>query len=60
MKKRCFNYIDGYDTGGNPIKKRQCYCNATACDETDFDYESQEEIIKLIEEETYKRLYNNG
>lgn len=31
MTRRCFDYKDGVDTGGNPIMKRRCYCGTTAC-----------------------------
>jgi hypothetical protein len=30
-EQSCFEYTDGYDTGGNPIKKVKCYCESTAC-----------------------------
>ena len=27
----CFDYEDGYNTAGQPIMRRRCFCNFTAC-----------------------------
>jgi len=41
-KPKCYDYIDGYDTAGNPIIKRKCFCNTTVCQ----DYSDKKETIE--------------
>lgn len=58
MKGKCQDYIASYDSGGNPIIARACYCGTTGC----LNIEKSPERNKYSEEsyvspEEEKRFY---
>ena len=63
----CFDYIDGYDSAGQPIIRRQCYCGTTACEqefENNFeelsrnDANEDTEVVEAINKYNYGNIFN--
>lgn len=58
--KECFDYETNRDTGNQPIMKRMCYCETTACIQqrkiksTDF---SELDEYGIDQEKYYKEFY---
>lgn len=53
MNNKCFDYIDGYDTGNRPVFKRKCFCESTACLHMDESRNETEDFIHEINKINY-------